>query len=159
MDYPSIRGEELPDYARKATWNLLDAYIDAHSQILIDEFTGDGVQDISIFQSQCAKMTFIDQCRYNKLFQKALHKGGESAIKYIKIFQNYKALAISVGNSYSEYHLMYILLQNFQQGGKYSSQIATHQSELRDIDQKSLSISDLQIDYLNLENSVRNNDR
>ena len=85
IDYPSIRGEELPDYARKATWNLLDAYIDAHSQILIDEFTGDGVQDISIFQSQCAKMTFIDQCRYNKLFQKALHKGGESAIKYIKI--------------------------------------------------------------------------
>ena len=38
MDYPCIREEELPDYAKKDRWNLLHSYIDAHSQILIDEF-------------------------------------------------------------------------------------------------------------------------
>ena len=46
MDYPSTRGKDSPDYAKKATWNLLHAYIDAHSQRLIDEFTVDGVHNI-----------------------------------------------------------------------------------------------------------------
>ena len=46
MDHPSIKGEEIPYYAEKATWNLLCAYIYAHSQRLIDEFPGDGVQAI-----------------------------------------------------------------------------------------------------------------
>ena len=32
-DYPFIRGEEIPDYAKKATCNLLHVYIYAHSQI------------------------------------------------------------------------------------------------------------------------------
>ena len=58
---------------------------------------------------------------------------------------------------------MHTFLDNLQQCGKYSDQIASHQEELRRgekrIDQKPLSISDLQIDYLNLENSVRNNER
>ena len=36
MGYPSIRGEDLPYYDRNYTWNLLHAYIDAHSQTLID---------------------------------------------------------------------------------------------------------------------------
>ena len=58
MDYPFIRGGEIPYCVKKATWNLLHAYIDAYSQISISEFTGDGVQDISIFQSQCANTTF-----------------------------------------------------------------------------------------------------
>ena len=48
MDYLSIRGEELSDYPKKAAWNLLNAYIDAHSQRLINECPGYGVQDISI---------------------------------------------------------------------------------------------------------------
>ena len=59
MDYPSTREEELPDYAKKATWNLLNTYIDSYSQRLIDEFTGYGVQAISRFQCQCADMTFV----------------------------------------------------------------------------------------------------
>ena len=48
MDYPCIRGEELPDYAKNATWDLLHAYIDAHSQILIDEYPVNVVQAVSI---------------------------------------------------------------------------------------------------------------
>ena len=47
MVYPSIRGEDLPDYSKNVTWNLLHAYIDAHSQILIDEYPGDVVQATS----------------------------------------------------------------------------------------------------------------
>ena len=35
MDYPSIRGEDLPNYDKNATRNLLHAYIDAHGQRLI----------------------------------------------------------------------------------------------------------------------------
>ena len=58
MDYPSIIGEDLASYYKKATWNLLHGYIDAHSQILIDEYPGDVVQSISILQYQCEYMTF-----------------------------------------------------------------------------------------------------
>ena len=68
MEYPSIRGEELLDYAKKSTWNLLHAYIDSHSQILIDECPWDVVQAIWILMSQCANMTFAGQSIYNRMF-------------------------------------------------------------------------------------------
>ena len=52
---------------------------------------------------------------------------------------------------------MHTFLDNFHQGGKYSAQIASHQAELRReekfTDQKSLNISSLQIDYLNIDSS------
>ena len=61
---------------------------------------------------------------------------------------------------------MYTFLDNFHQGGKYSAQIAIHQAELRReekfTDQKSLNISSLQTDYLNLDSSSgfgRNSER
>ena len=59
------------------------------------------------------------------------HKGGESAINYIKRFQNAYALSVSVGNIYSEDQLMHTFLDNFHQGGKHSAPIASHQEELR----------------------------
>ena len=100
---------------------------------------------------------------YNRVFRQVVQKEGESEIKYIKRFQNTKALEISVGNSYTEYQLMHTLLENLQQVGKYSAQIEIYQAQMRReekfIDQKLLSISDLQIDYLNLDNLVGNNDR
>ena len=78
-------------------------------------------------------------------------------MNYIKIFQNAQALSVSVVNTYSEDQPMHIFLNNFHQGGKYSAQIASHQAELRReenfTDQKSLSISSLQTDYLNLYSS------
>ena len=50
---------------------------------------------------------------------------------------------------------MHTFLDNFHQGGKYSAQIASHQTELRReenfTDQKSLNISFLKTDYLNLD--------
>ena len=58
MDYSSIGGGNWLDYAKKATWNLLHAYVDAHSQIWIDEYPGCGVQAISKLQSQRVHMTF-----------------------------------------------------------------------------------------------------
>ena len=42
-------------------------------------------------------------------------------MKYIKIFQNSKDLSVSVGNSYSEDQFMHIFLDNFHQGGKYTT--------------------------------------
>ena len=67
----------------------------------------------------------------------------------IKIFQNEQALAVSVGNIYSDDQLMHIFLDNFHQGGKYSAQIASHQAELRReetfTDQKSLSMTALRL--------------
>ena len=69
-------------------------------------------------------------------------------MNYIKIFQNAHVLSVSLGNIYSEDQLMHTFLDNFQQGGKYSAQIASHQAELRReekcTDQKSLTISSLQ---------------
>ena len=46
MGYLSIRGEEIPYHDKKATCNLLHAYIYVLSQIFIDEYPGDGVQAI-----------------------------------------------------------------------------------------------------------------
>ena len=128
MDYQYIRGEELPDCDKKYTRNLLRAYIDAHSKIFIGECPLDGAQNVSILQSQCANMTFAYQSRYIRMFQQVVHKVGESETNYIKIFQDSKALIISVGNSYTEDQLMHTFLDNFQQGRKYSAQIESHQA-------------------------------
>ena len=102
-------------------------------------------------------MTFADKSRYDRTFQQVTHLGGESAINYIKRFQNSHALSVSVGNSYSEDQRMHTYLDNFHQCGKYSGNIAIHQAELRReekfTDQKSLKISSLQTDYLNLDSS------
>ena len=46
------------------------------------------------------KHDFFDHIRYNRPFKKVLHKGGEYAINYIKIFHNTKDLVISVRNCY-----------------------------------------------------------
>ena len=61
---------------------------------------------------------------------------------------------------------MHTFLDNFHQGGKYSAQIASHQAELRReeifTNNKSLNISYLQTDYLNLDSSsgiVRKSER
>ena len=62
-------------------------------------------------------MNFVEKIRYDRLFQKVTHKGGESEINYIKRFQNTQALSVSEGKSYSEDQLMYIFLDNFHQGG------------------------------------------
>ena len=127
MNYPYIKGGDLPDCTKNSTWNLLHAYIDAHIQILIDEYPGYEVQSISIFQYQCSNTTFSDQRRYNILFQQVMQKGGEPEINYIKIFHNAKALYILVGNGYSGDHFMRTLLGNFQPGVNYSNHIENHQ--------------------------------
>ena len=61
---------------------------------------------------------------------------------------------------------MHICFDNFHHGGKYSAQIARQQAELsreeKFTDQKYLSISSLQTDYLNLDSSSgcgRNSER
>ena len=91
MDYLSIRGEEIQNHAKKVTWNLFHAYIDAHSQRLIGKYLEDGVQEISRLKSQCENITFSYQIRYNRLFCQVINKLGESAINYIRIFHNAKA--------------------------------------------------------------------
>ena len=52
-------------------------------------------------------------------------------MNYIKGFQNVQALSFYIGNPYSEYQLMHAFLYNFNQCGKYSAQIDSHQEELR----------------------------
>ena len=91
-------------------------------------------------------MSFSDNSKYDRIFQKNSHiKGGESAMNYIKTFQNAEDLSVYVGKSYSEDQIIHTFMDNFHQGGKYSAQIASHQEELRReekfTDQKYLSIS------------------
>ena len=129
LDYSNIGGDNIIDnYAKKAIRNLLRANIDVHSRILIAEFPKDGIKFIENLQSHCANMTFADKSLYDRTFQHVTYKGGESAINYIKRFQNAHALSVSVGNSHSKDQLMHPVLDNFHQGGKYSAQIASHQA-------------------------------
>ena len=76
-------------------------------------------------------MTFAYKRRYDRIFQQVTHKVGESAMNYIKIFQNAHAFSVSLGNSYYEDQLMHTFLDIFHQGGKYSAQIYSHKEELR----------------------------
>ena len=142
------------------------ANIDVHSRRLIAEFPMYGIKCIEKLQSHCANMNFSDKSRYDRTFQQVTPKGRESAMNYIKRFQNSHDLSISVVNSYSEDQMMHTFLDNFHQSGKYSAQIDSHQAELRReetfTDQKYLYISSLQTDYLNLDSSSssgRNNER
>ena len=137
-------------HVKKSIRNLLHANVDVHSRILIAEFPKNGIKRIEKLQSHYANMTFSDKSKYERTFQQVTHKGGESAINYIKRFKNAHALSVSVGNNYSDDQLMHTFLDNFQQEGKYSAQIASHQAELRRqenfTEQKSLNISSLQTD-------------
>ena len=119
LDYPKIGGYDIiEDYAKKAIRKILHANIDVHSRRLIYWFPKDGVKFIENLQSHCTKMTFTDKSRYDRTFQQVTHKGGDSAINYIKRFQNAHALSVSVGNNYSEDQLMHTFLDNFHQGEK-----------------------------------------
>ena len=119
LDYPKIGGDDVIEYyEKKAIINIFHANIDVHSRRLIAEFPKYGIKCIEKLQSHCANMTFADKSRYDRIFQQVTHKGGESAINYIKRIQNAHALSVSVGNSYSEDQLMHTFLDNFQQGGK-----------------------------------------
>ena len=132
LDYPKLGGDGIiEDFTKKAIRNLLHANIDVHSRILIAEFPRDGIKCIERLQSHCANMTFADKLRYDRNFQQVTHKGRESTINYIKRFQNAHALSVLVGNIYSEDQLMHTFLDNIEEGGKYSAQIASHQAELR----------------------------
>ena len=130
LDYPKIGGGDIiEDYAKNTIRNRLHANIDVHSRRLIAEFPKYGIKCIEKLQSHCANMTFAEKSRYDKTFQQITHKGGESAINYIKRFHNAHAFSVSVGNSYSDDQLIHTFLDNFHQGGIYSAQIlATRQS-------------------------------
>ena len=111
-------------------------------------------------------MVFADKSRYVSIFQQVTHKGGESAMNYIKIFQNAQAFSVSVGNQYSEYQFMHIFLNKFHRGVKYIAHISSNQAGLRRetkfTDQKYLSISSLHTYYLNIDSSSgygENNER
>ena len=75
-------------------------------------------------------MNFSEKNIYDRLFKQVSHKRGESTMNNIKIFQNAQDLSVSVGNSYSEDHFMYIFSGNFHQGRKYTPQIAIYQAGL-----------------------------
>ena len=49
--------------------------------------------------------------RYESTIQQVTHKGGESAINYIKRFQNAHDFSVLVGNSHSEDQLMHTFLK------------------------------------------------
>ena len=123
-----MEGGNIKYYAKQAIRKLLHANSCVHSRRLIAEFPEDGIKCIQKLQSHFANMTFADKSRYDRIFQQVTHKGGESAINYIKRFQNAQALLVSVGNSYSEDQIMHIFLYNFQQSVKYSAQLASHQA-------------------------------
>ena len=87
-------------------------------------------------------------------------------MNYKKIFQNEQAWPVSAGRSYSEDHLMHILLDNFHQGvNVLHRQQASRQSweDKKTFTEQKISIYlSLQTDYLNLDNisgSGGNNER
>ena len=147
LDYLKIGGEDIKYFAKSSIRNILHTNIAVHSRRLIADFLGDEIECIEKLQLHSAKMIFAEKSRCDRIFQKVTQKGVGSTMNYIKRFLNAQALSVSVGNTFSEDQLVCTFLDNFQQGGKYSAQIASLQVELRRninfTDQKSLSISSL----------------
>ena len=131
IDYPTIEEENIKQCVNKAIRSLLYANIDVHSRRLIADFSAYGVKCISKIQYHCANMNLSNKRRYDRLFKKVSYIRGKSTMNYIKRFQNAQDLSVLLGNIYSEDHFMNIFLDNFHQGGKYYSQIVSHQAELR----------------------------
>ena len=127
-DYPKMEGGNIKDYAKMSIRNLLHANGCVKRRRLIAEFPEDGIKCMEKLESHFANITFADKSRYDKTFQQVTYKEGESAINYIKRFQNAQALSVSIGNSYSEDQIMHTFLDNFRQNGKYSAQLASHQA-------------------------------
>ena len=93
LDYPKIGGNDvIEDYEKKYIRTLLHANIDVHSRRFIADFPKYGIKCIEKLQSHCANMIFADKSRYDRTFQQVTHKGRESAINYIRRFQNAQAL-------------------------------------------------------------------
>ena len=84
----------IEGYAKNAIRKLLHANIDVHSRRLIAEFPKYGIKYIEKLQSYSANMNFSNKSRYDSNFQQVTHKGGESAINYIKRFQNAHTLSV-----------------------------------------------------------------
>ena len=106
-DYPKTEGGNVKDYENFSIRNLLHANSCVHSRRLIAEFPEDGIKCLKKLHSHCANMTFIDKSRYDRTFQQVTHKGGKSAINYIKRFQNAQAFSVSLVNGYSKDQIMH----------------------------------------------------
>ena len=111
LDYPKIVRDDVKDYAKQAIRNLLRANSDVHSRRLIAEFPKYGIKCIEKLQSHCANMTFADKSRYDRTFHQVRHKGGESAINYIKRFHNAQALSTKLCTHFS---ITFIKVENTQ---------------------------------------------
>ena len=115
-----MEGGNIKEYAKIVIRNLLHANTCVHSRRLISEFPKDEMKCLEKLQSHCANMAFADKSWYDINFQQVTHKGGESAINYIRRFQNAQALSVSVENSYSEdqicthFWIIFIKVENTQ---------------------------------------------
>ena len=69
-------GEDIKYFEKNAIRNLLHTNIGVHSRRVITELPADGIKCIEKLHSHCANMTVADKSRYNMIFQKVTHKGG-----------------------------------------------------------------------------------
>ena len=90
LDYPKIGGEDIKEFSKKEIRNLLHANVDVHRRRLISEFPEYGIKCIEKLQPHFANMNFADKSRYDRIFQQVTHKGGGSAMNYIKYSKMYR---------------------------------------------------------------------
>ena len=76
IDYPTIGGDDIEDYAKKAIRNILHANIDVHRRRLISEFPMDGIRCIGKLKSHCANLNFLIKVDTTGLFIRSHIKEG-----------------------------------------------------------------------------------
>ena len=85
-------------------------------------------------------LPFLTKADIIERFRKSCTKEGIEQSNILKYFRILRLWQISAGNSCTEDQRIHTFLETFQQGGKYYTQIASHQAELRreekTIDQK-----------------------
>ena len=100
LDYLKIGEENIKEFAKKAIRNILHANIDVQNRRLFDVLPENEIKCIGKLRSRRANMTSAGKTRYDRAFQQVIQKGEESAMNYIKRFQNAQDLSVSVGNYY-----------------------------------------------------------
>ena len=76
LDYPKIGGENKKEIEKRLFVNF-HANIDVLIIRLIADFPAYGIKCIEKLQSHCAKITFADNIRYDRIFHQVTHKWGE----------------------------------------------------------------------------------
>ena len=153
-----------------ALFYFLRNYVDSSIQNMFQSHPEDGVSCLHLLRRHCAQLTASDTSIQYTRFATTVHRRDEHVLSYIQRFNAAKVMAESVGNTFSESHLLQLFIGNFVYPGIYTSTVNTIRARiLQDQytqENQRLTLADATTLLLQVEsersnnnNNMQNNDR